>query len=96
VKYFHRTHLAPDVVLAEAATWFGGRLAPTAEEPRRRRYGGSLGSVTVDARPDGGHATMVTLATDQPGESELDKFAKRFLTVLHGLAEPRHVARGAY
>ena len=39
---------------------------------------------------------MVTLATDQPGESELDKFAKRFLTVLHASAEPGHAVRGAY
>jgi hypothetical protein len=39
---------------------------------------------------------MVTVATDQPGESELDKVAKRFLGEIHVLAEPEHHLRGAY
>ena len=96
MKYFHRCHLPPGQVMGEAARWFGARLAPAAEAPRRRRFSGSLGAVIVDVRPEGGHYTLVTLATDQPGESELDKYAKRFLGELHALEQPGHVVRGAY
>jgi len=38
----------------------------------------------------------VEAATDQVGESELDKLAKRFLAEVHKLVEPAHVMRGAY
>jgi hypothetical protein len=38
----------------------------------------------------------VTVATDQVGESEADKLAKRFLTLLHADAEPGHRPVGAY
>ncbi len=50
--------------------------------------------MTVQA--EGGHYTLITIETDQPGESELDKLAKRFLTVVHTMANPAHEARGAY
>ena len=38
----------------------------------------------------------MTVETNQPGESELDKLAKRFLAVVHTVAEPEHVLRGSY
>jgi hypothetical protein len=38
----------------------------------------------------------VTVATDDVGESELDKVAKRFLSELHAAEEPGYVVRGAY
>ena len=50
----------------------------------------------MDVRPEGGHFTQVTLATDQVAESELDKYAKRFLATLHARAEPGYEVRGAY
>jgi hypothetical protein len=96
MKYLHRTHLPPAEALAEAARWFGARLAPAAEAPHQRRFSGSLGTVTVDVRAEGGHFTQVTLATDQVAESELDKFAKRFLAVLHAREAPGYEVRGAY
>jgi hypothetical protein len=34
--------------------------------------------------------------TNQPGESEVDKLAKLFLTRVHVAAEPAHRERGAY
>ena len=46
--------------------------------------------------PEGGHYTRVTVETNQPGESELDRRAKRFLAEVHADAEPGHVVRGAY
>jgi hypothetical protein len=96
MKYFHRTHLPPADVLARAAVWFGARLAPVEEAVSRLRFGGAIGHVAVSAAPDGGHYTLVTVETDQPGESEADRLAKRFLTLVHAAAEPGHVVRGAY
>ncbi len=96
MKYFHRTSVSPDAVIAQAAAFFGARLTPAGEGPRRRAFGGSLGSVTVSVEAEGGHYTRVTVATDQPGESELDKVAKHFLGTVHVLAEPEHVLRGDY
>ena len=96
MKYFHRTPVQPDAVIAQAATFFGARLTPAGEAPRRRAFAGSLGSVTVTAAPEGGHNTLVIVVTDQPGESEIDKLAKHFLGLVHVLAEPAHVLRGDY
>jgi len=96
MKYFHRTSIAPDDAVARAAEYFGARLTPTEEAPRRRRFGGTLGQLVVSVRAEGGHYTLITIETDQPGESELDKLAKRFLTVVHTMAHPAHEARGAY
>ena len=96
MKYFHRTSITPDAAVARAAEFFGARLTPTEEAPRRRRFGGTLGQLSVSVKAEGGHYTLLTVETDQPGESELDKLAKRFLTVVHTMAEPAHEARGAY
>ncbi|MCU0620451.1 MAG: hypothetical protein MUC69_02975 [Gemmatimonadales bacterium] len=96
MRYFHRTPLPPADVLARAERFFGERLAPTGEEADRRRFAGGVGQVLVSARPDGGHYTLVTVETNQPGESEADKLAKRFLTLVHAAADPGHAVRGAY
>ena len=96
MKYFHRTSATPEQVLAAAKAFFGGRLTPAEESPRRRVYHGTLGRITISARPEGGHYTFVEVSTDQVGESELDKLAKRFLAEVHRLVEPTHVMRGAY
>ncbi len=96
MKYFHRTSVSPDAAVARAAEFFGARLTPTEEAPRRRRFGGTLGQLSVVVQAEGGHYTLVTIETDQPGESELDKLAKRFLTVVHTMADPAHEPRGAY
>ena len=96
MKYFHRTSAAPDRVISRAATFFTGSLAPVEESSRRRRFSGPLGQVTVQVEAEGGHYTRVTVETNQPGESELDRLAKRFLAVVHAESEPGHVLRGAY
>jgi hypothetical protein len=96
MKYFSRTPVLPDAVLARADELFGARLAPAGDGPRRRAFAGSLGALSVTAAPEGGHNTLVTVATDQPGESELDKLAKHFLGVIHVIAEPGHRLRGDY
>ncbi len=96
MKYFHRTALSPEDVLALAKPFFGSRLAPAEESPRRLGYTGALGKVTVSARAEGGHYTFVEVDTDQVGESELDRLAKRFLAEVHKQIEPTHELRGAY
>jgi hypothetical protein len=96
LKYFHRTHLTPDQVLAGADQFFGSNLSPGGEEPRSRQFTGSIGRVSVTVQAEGGHYTLVTVETNQVGESEADKLAKRFLTMVHTRAEPGHRPIGAY
>jgi hypothetical protein len=95
VKYFHRTPAAPDEVLESAARYFGARLSPAEEAPRRRGWAGPVGRISVAARAEG-HGTLVTVETDQVGESEADKLAKRFLTLLHTATDPTHRPIGSY
>lgn len=96
MKYFHRAAVAPDTVVARAAEYFGARLSPLEEAERRLRFAGVLGELAVRVEAEGGHYTLVTVETNQPGESELDKLAKRFLGMVHALDEPRHLLRGSY
>jgi hypothetical protein len=96
MRYFHRTPIPPDAVLQEAEAFFGQRMQSTASEARHRGYRHPAGNVTVDVRVEGGHYTNITVATDQVGESEVDKIAKRFLSVVHAKADPAHAVRGAY
>lgn len=96
MKYFHRTHVSPDDVLGFATAYFGARLSPVEERPRRQRFNGTIGQVTVTVQADGGHYTLVTVETNQVGESEADKVAKRFLTEVHAMADPGYRPIGAY
>ena len=96
MKYFHRTHLPAEAVLQRAVESSAGRLAPVEEAPRRRRFAGTIGQVTVTVEAEGGHYTRITVDTNQVGESEADKLAKRFLTLVHTLAHAGHEPRGAY
>jgi hypothetical protein len=96
MKYFHRTGISPETVIQRATGFFSPRLAPIEEGSRRRRFAGAIGQLSVTAQAEGGHYTLVTVQTNQPGESELDKLAKRFLSVVHSLADPGHSLRGAY
>jgi hypothetical protein len=96
MRYFHRTSISPDAVMAEADRFFAPTLAAAEAGGRRRVFSGTVGRVSVDVGMEGGHYTRVTVATDQVGESELDKLARRFLAVVHTRAEPAHELRGAY
>jgi len=96
MRYFHRTSLQPAAVLAVAERYFGEHLAPAGTSARARAYSGTVGRVTVNVTAEGGHYTLVTVETDQVGESEIDKLAKRFLGMVHRQVEPEHVVRGAY
>ena len=96
MKYFHRTSIPADQVLAASTKFFGATLAPVEEQPRRREFAGTIGRIGVTVQAEGGHYTLVTVETNQVGESEADKVAKRFLTVVHTLADPDHRPIGAY
>jgi hypothetical protein len=96
MRYFHRTALSPDAVLEQAERFFAARLTSAGSGDRTRTYSGTVGQITIQVAAEGGHYTLVTVATDQVGESEADKLAKRFLAVVHQTLEPGHVIRGAY
>jgi hypothetical protein len=96
MKYFHRTSVAPDQAIDAARRFFRSGLRAVEEQPRRIAFAGTIGRIGVTVQAEGGHYTLVTVETDQVGESEADKLAKRFLTRVHTLAEPTHRAIGAY
>ncbi|MDH3498446.1 MAG: hypothetical protein OER21_16960 [Gemmatimonadota bacterium] len=96
MRYFHRTALPIDDVLAAADTYLGQRMEAVTRDARHRTFRHAAGTVTVDLRAEGGHYTLVTVATDQVGESEVDKLAKRFLGVVHAQLHHGHEVRGAY
>jgi len=83
-------------VLSEADRFFAPGRSVTESGPRRRVFSGASGRITLTARAEGGHYSLVTIETDQVGESEADKHAKRFLAVVHTRVEPAHELRGAY
>ncbi len=96
MRYFHRTSVSPEQVLAEAERFFEGRLEAAERGDRMRRFTGTLGEVKISVRAEGGHYVHLTAETDQVGESEVDKMAKGFLSRVHKLAHPSHEVRGAY
>ena len=97
MKYFHRTHLSARrrararPPSSSARGWRRSRSSPGAGGSPARS---ARSRVTVQA--EGGHYTLVTVETNQVGESEADKLAKRFLTVVHTMADPTHRPIGAY
>jgi hypothetical protein len=96
MKYFHRTSVTPDQVIDAARRFFHSGFKTAEEQPRRVGFTGAIGRIGVTVQAEGGHYTLVTVETDQVGESEADKLAKRFLTRVHTIAEPTHRAIGAY
>ena len=97
MRHFFRTHLVPADVIAAADRFFPTiQLATTATSARSRTFTGPLGTMTLTAKPEGGHYTFVEAATDQMGESRLDRNIKRFFVTLHRQADPRHQLEAAY
>jgi len=73
-------------------------LGLTAAPPaaRSRTFSGTLGTVTISARPEGGHYVFIEAVTDQAGESRLDRNVKRFFVRVHRTADPAHKLAAAY
>ncbi|MBI1723293.1 MAG: hypothetical protein HYR48_05235 [Gemmatimonadetes bacterium] len=97
MQYFYRAHCTPEEVLQFANRFLGARgFTAAAGSGDHARYTGSRGTIDLNVETEGGHYTRVTLATSDVGESELDRVAKRLLSELHSVEEPRHKVRGAY
>lgn len=97
MRHFYRSQLASEDVLTAADDFFA-RLAleRTVNSNRARAYVGNLGNVKLKVEKEGGHYTLVEVATDQMGESRLDRNVKRFFVELRRIADPRHRLRAAY
>ena len=97
MRHFHRTSLTPGHVLGTADTFFRSLgLKKGVSDDRSRAFSGALGAVRVAVRMEGGHYTLVDAATDQVGESRLDKNVKQFFVALHRQADPSHRIDAAY
>ena len=98
MRHFHRTHLRPEEALAIADEFFPtlGLAAASTRADDSRTFSGELGTVTVRARPEGGHYTFIDALTDQVGESRLDRNVKRYFVKVHRVADPRHQLKAAY
>ena len=97
MRHFYRTHLTPAAVVQAADAFFPTlQLTPAATAARSRTFTGPLGTLTLSAKPEGGHYTFVEVETDQMGESRLDRNVKRFFVTLHRQADPAHKLEAAY
>ena len=97
MRHFFRTHLTPAAVIEAADAFFPAlQLAPSVSQARSRTFRGPLGTLTLSARPEGGHYTFVEVQTDQMGESRLDRNVKRFVVTLHRQADPAHKLEASY
>ncbi|MFI5311119.1 MAG: hypothetical protein ACHQQ3_07810 [Gemmatimonadales bacterium] len=103
MKHFHRTHVAPEAVLAEADAFFPTiGLKQLAAGARTRSYEGVVGTpdepvtLALSVRMEGGHYTFVEAATSATGESRLDRNVKRFFVRLHRKVDARHALDAAY
>ncbi len=97
MRHFHRTHLRPEEALAIADEFFPTIGLSAGSAPAgSRTYSGELGSVTLEAWPEGGHYTFIDAVTDQVGESRLDRNVKRYFVKVHRFADPRHKLEAAY
>ena len=97
MRHFFRTHLTPAAVIQAADAFFPAlELKASATTSRARTFTGPLGTVTVTAKPEGGHYTFVEADTNQMGESRLDRNVKRFFVALHRQADPAHLLEAAY
>ncbi|HET6681976.1 MAG TPA: hypothetical protein VFG84_12300 [Gemmatimonadaceae bacterium] len=97
MRHFFRTSLSTADVLAAADAFFPTvPLNPVSTAPRARSFAGTLGTLHISARPEGGHYTFVEADTDQMGESRLDRNVKRFFASLHRQVHPGHAPLASY
>jgi len=96
MRFYHRTSLSPDDVLAKADRHFASMGTVAESGARTRTFSGSVGRISLDVRPEGGHYTRVTVETDKPYQGEAEKLAKGFFTAVHLEVHSAHVARGTY
>ena len=97
MRHFYRSHLPPAEVLLVADQFFAALgLSPAATTSRTRQLAGPLGALKLSVRAEGGHYTFVEVATDQMGESRLDRNVKKFFLQVHRAEDPSHTLQAAY
>ena len=97
MRHFHRTTLAPAVILETADGFFPTvGLVKTAGDAKSRGFAGALGAMRLTVKMEGGHYTFVEAHTDQVGESRIDKNVKKFFVAIHRRADPRHLVEAGY
>ena len=97
MRHFYRSHATPASVLAVADSFFPALgLALVTTTVRTRSFAGPLGAMKLNAKPEGGHYTFVEVATDQMGESRMDRNVKKFFVALHRAEDPTHTLEAAY
>ena len=97
MRLYHRTNVAPAEVLTMADAFFTRLgLNANASAARSRTFSGPLGTMTLTAKPEGGHYTFIEAVTDQIGESRLDKNVKKFFVEVHRYSDPQHLPVAGY
>jgi hypothetical protein len=96
MRFFHRTSLSPDEVLAQAEEHFAPLGTVTDSGGGTRTITGAVGTISLEVHREGGHYTRVSIQTDQPCQGEADKLAKGFLTAVHQKVHTSHIARGTH
>jgi hypothetical protein len=97
MRHFFRTQLTPMEVLRVADDFFPEiGMERNGHTARSRMFAGDLGTLQLNVRKEGGHYTFVEIATDQTGESRLDRNAKKFFVELHRSGDPNHRIAAAY
>lgn len=97
MRHFFRTRLPQTEVLRLADSFFPGiEMERAGHTARSRTFAGSLGTLELNVKAEGGHYTFVEVATDQMGESRLDRNAKKFFVELHRADDPSHRIEAAY
>jgi hypothetical protein len=97
MRHFYRSHTPPADVLVLADSFFPAlALTLVTTTARTRSFTGALGTMKLSVRAEGGHYTFVEIATDQMGESRMDRNVKRFFVELHRADDPSHTLEAAY
>lgn len=97
MRHFFRTQLTQADVLGHADSFFTGiAMEREGHTAKSRTFTGTLGTLELSVKAEGGHYTFVEVVTDQMGESRLDRNAKKFFVELHRAAEPAHRIEAAY
>ena len=97
MRHFFRTQLTPVDVLRIADEFFPEiGMERSGHTVRSRTFAGDLGKLQLSVRKEGGHYTFVEIATDQTGESRLDRNGKKFFLALHKAGDPGHRIEAAY
>jgi hypothetical protein len=97
MRHFYRSHSTPADVLVVADRFFPTLdLSLVTTTARTRSFTGTLGSLKLSVKAEGGHYTFVEVVTDQMGESRMDRNVKRFFVELHRADDPSHMLEASY